>query len=137
MSKRIVRLAGLLPLLLAVAAGVPGAIDLPGDRLYPESVSIAPDGTAYVGSMSGGVLRVPLRTGKPEQWIKPGAFGSGALFGVLADTRNKLLWTCTNDFTARGVKVEGADAGSFLKGFDHSIWIIEPLVVERLAFPVH
>jgi sugar lactone lactonase YvrE len=109
----------LLPLtLILAAADAPKAIDLPGDRLFPESVSIAPNGTAYVGSVNGGVLRVTLATGKAEAWIKPGAYGSGALFGVLADTRNKLLWTCTNDLHARGVTVSGADAGSWLKGFD-------------------
>lgn len=118
MVKSVVRVAMVLPLLLGVAAGGPQPIDLPGDRLHPESVSIAPDGIAYVGGMSGGVLRVRLKTGKVEAWIKPGAFGSGALFGVLVDMRNKLLWTCTNDFTARGIKVEGSDVGSYLKGFD-------------------
>ena len=118
MRKYVGRISALVPLVLALAASdAPKPIDLPGDRLFPESVSIS-NGTAYVGSMSGGVLRVTLATGKVEAWIKPAAFGSGALFGVLADTRNKLLWTCTNDFRARGVTVAGADAGSWLKGFD-------------------
>ncbi len=121
MKRRIKRLANLLPFSLALAASAASAqqpIDLPGDRLYPESVSIAPDGTAYVGSMSGGVVRLKLATGKAEPWIAPAAFGSGALFGVLADTKNKLLWTCTNDFSARGHTVPGSDPGSLLKGFD-------------------
>lgn len=118
MRRPIARVMALLPLALTLmAADAPKAIDLPGDRLFPESVAIA-DGTAYVSSMNGGVVRVSLATGKAEQWIKPGAFGSGAQFGVLADTRNKLLWTCTNDFRARGVTVPGSDTGSWLKGFD-------------------
>jgi sugar lactone lactonase YvrE len=113
------KISALVPLVLILAAAdAPRPIDLPGDRLFPESVSIAPNGIAYVGSVNGGVLRVTLATGKAEAWIKPGAFGSGALFGVLADTRNKLLWTCTNDLRARGVAVTGADAGTWLKGFD-------------------
>jgi sugar lactone lactonase YvrE len=68
--------------------------------------------------MGGGVLRVSMKTGKTEQWIKPAAYGTGALFGVFADARNRMLWTCTNDFSARGVSVAGADAGTWLKGFD-------------------
>ncbi len=100
------------------SAATPKPIDLPGDQLHPESFSIAPDGTAYVGSMSGGVVRVSLKTGKAEQWIAPGAYGSGALFGVVADPRNKVVWTCTNDFSARGVTVAGSEPGSVLKGFD-------------------
>lgn len=96
----------------------PKPIDLPGDRLHPESVSITTDGFAYVGSMTGGVLRVSMRTGKVEPWIAPGAFGSGALYGVLADRRNGLLWTCTNEFPGTAVTVAGADPGHWLKGFD-------------------
>ncbi len=112
------KLAAVAPLTLLIAAGSTKTIDLPGDRLFPESVSIAPDGTGYVGSMTGGVVRISIRTGRAEQWIKPAAYGSGALFGVLADTRNKLLWTCTNDFSARGHVVPGSDPGSVLKGFN-------------------
>lgn len=112
------RLAATVPLALLVAAALPRAIDLPGDRLFPESMSIAPDGTAYVGSMNGGVLRVSMKTGRAEVWIKPAAYGSGSLFGVLADPRNRMLWVCSNDFTARGLSVAGEDAGHLLKGFD-------------------
>ena len=111
-------LAATLPLVLLMAAGSPHPIDLPGDGLFPESVSIAADGIAYVSSMNGGVLRVSIKTGRTEQWIKPGAYGNGSLFGVLADQRNRLLWVCTNDFSARGLTVAGADAGHLLKGFD-------------------
>lgn len=103
----------------ARAADAPAAaIVLPGDHLHPESVSIAPDGTAYVGSMTGGVLRVKLRSGAIERFVAPGAFGSGALFGVLADPRHGLLWTCTNSFAAPATRVAGADAGHWLKAFD-------------------
>jgi len=105
----------LLPLLLA-AAPLPSAIDLPGERLHPESVDVAPDGTFYVGSMTGGVLRVAH--GRAEPWVKPGGYGTGALFGVFADRRNRLVWTCTNDFTARGLVVAGSDPGSWAKAFD-------------------
>lgn len=94
-------------------------IALPGDKLHPESVSILA-GTAYISSMSGGVLRVSLRSRKVEQWIAPGAFGSGAQFGVLADPRNKLVWTCTNEYPGTAIVVAGADPGSWLKGFDLS-----------------
>lgn len=111
------RLAAMLPLLPLLAAAAPAPIGLPGDRLFPESISIS-NGIAYVGSMSGGVLRVTLATGRSEPFVKPGAFGSGALFGVLADPRNHMLWTCTNDFSRAGLIVPGAEPGHFVKGFD-------------------
>lgn len=117
---RMILAVALSALAAATTAATAGdtPIDLPGERLFPESVSILPNGTAYIGSMTGGVLRVSLRTGKAEQWIAPGAYGSGALFGVLADSRNKMLWTCTNDFPGTAVSVPGADPGHWLKGFD-------------------
>lgn len=96
----------------------PRPIVLPGDHLHPESVSILRNGTAYVGSMYGGVLKVSLKTGKVRRFIAPGAFGSGALFGVLADPRRGLVWTCTNDFPGSGLVVPGADPGHWLKAFD-------------------
>ncbi len=111
-------LARMLPLALLLAAGPPPTIELPGARLFPESLSITPDGTAYVGSMNGGVVRVSIATGKAQPWIAPGAFGAGSLFGVLADPRNHMLWVCTNDFSAIGLTVAGADKASLLKGFD-------------------
>lgn len=91
-------------------------LPLPGERLFPESVAIDPAGEAFVSSMSGGVVRVSLNSGKARYFIAPGAFGTGPLFGVFVDTRNELLWTCSNEFP--GLVVAGADAGSWLKGFD-------------------
>ena len=114
----VLKLAQLLAPLALVAAAPPAPIALPGERLFPESVSITPNGIAYVSSMTGGVLRVRMRTGAAEAWIPAGGYGSGALYGVLADPRNRMLWVCTNDFSARGLVVPGADAGHWLKGFD-------------------
>lgn len=121
-SSRFAMLAwsGLSICIAAACAASPDTISLPGDRLHPESVSITPDGTAYVGSMTGGVVRVSLKDGNAVQWIAAGAYGSGALFGVLADTRNGLLWTCTNSFPVPATKVPGADPGHWLKAFDLS-----------------
>lgn len=113
----------------AIAAGialaVPGVamaqaapIELPGARLHPESVSIAPDGTAYVGSMTGGVWRVDLAHARVAPFVAAGAFGSGALFGVFVDSAHHLLWTCTNSFAAPATHVAGADQGHWVKAFD-------------------
>ena len=103
----------------ALADPLPAPIVLPGDHLHPESLSIAPDGTAYIGSMTGGVLRVRLRdTQAVERFIAPGAYGSGAMFGVYVDTRHGLLWTCSNTFPAPLTKVDGADPGHWIKAFD-------------------
>lgn len=94
------------------------AIDLVDARLFPESIAISQAGTAYVGSMYGGIRRVSLKTRKVEAWIKPAAGGTASIFGVLADVRNGMLWACSNNFAAMGLLVPGAAPGHVLAGFD-------------------
>jgi sugar lactone lactonase YvrE len=108
---------GLAALALAGTALAERPVALPG-AVHPESISVTPEGTAWVGSMHGGVLKVSLRTGKAVPFVAPGGYGSGALYGVLADARHGLLWTCTNDFPGTVVKVAGADPGHWVKAFD-------------------
>ena len=111
------------PLLLVAVQGggalAQRSIDLPGDKLFPESMATDGKGTAYVSRTEGGILKVTLASGKIEQWIAPGAFGSSSIFGIFVDPVNKLIWACSNDLTAQGYGIAGADKGaSRLKGFD-------------------
>jgi hypothetical protein len=95
------------------------SITLPGDRVFPESITSMRDGTLYVGSLAeGGVMRVKPGASEAESWIKPGAFGSRSIFGVLADPRSGTLWACANDISAQGVPGPGSETGSALIGFD-------------------
>ena len=101
------------------AFAAPASIGLPGDRVFPENVTSTKDGTLYVGSLgSGGIIRIKPGAAKAEIWIKPGAFGSRSIFGVLADERSNTLWACSNDMSALGVVIAGSETGSVLKGFD-------------------
>jgi sugar lactone lactonase YvrE len=101
------------------ALAAPPSIDLPGDRVFPENIASAKDGTLYVGSLgSGGIIRIKPGAAKAEIWIKPGAFGSRSIFGVLADERSNTLWVCSNDLSALGVVIASTENGSALKGFD-------------------
>ncbi len=101
------------------AFAVPASIDLPGDRVFPENIASAKDGTLYVGSLgSGGIIRIKPGAAKAEIWIKPGAFGSRSIFGVLADERSNTLWACSNDLSSLGLVIASSETGSALKGFD-------------------
>jgi hypothetical protein len=80
--------------LLAVAVGFgapalaapPSTVEIPGDRVFPESVTSTSDGTLYVGSFAGGgVAKAAPGATKTETFIAPGAFGTRSTFGVLAD----------------------------------------------------
>jgi sugar lactone lactonase YvrE len=94
------------------------SIDLPSDRAYPESISSSRDGTLYVGNLAeGGIVRI--RPGsKPERWIKPAAFGSASILGVLVDEPSNTLWVCSNDLSSSGIKVARGGRGSALIGFN-------------------
>jgi len=95
------------------------SIALPGDHVFPENIASTHDGTLYVGSLgAGGVFRIGGQRPPPELWIKPGAFGSRSVLGVLADERANRLWVCSNDLSALGVASPGNEPGSSLKGFD-------------------
>jgi len=111
-------LFGLAAGLAQSAAAAPAAIALPGDKVFPESITSTADGTFYIGSVAeGGVMRV-RPGGQAESWIKPGAFGTRSVFGVLADERSGMLFLCSNDVSAGGVAGPGSETGSALKGFD-------------------
>jgi streptogramin lyase len=110
-------IAGCLMESNAIAA--PASIDLPGDRVFPENITSTKDGTLYVGSLgSGGIFRIKPGATKADLWIKPGAFGSRSIFGVLADEQSNTLWACSNDMSALGVVIASTENGSVLKGFD-------------------
>jgi sugar lactone lactonase YvrE len=101
------------------ALAVPTSIGLPGDRVFPENITSTKDGTLYVGSLgSGGIIRIKPGAAKAEIWIKPGAFGSRSIFGVLADERSNTLWACSNDLSALDLVIASSETGSALKGFD-------------------
>jgi streptogramin lyase len=101
------------------AFAVPALIGLPGDQVFPENITSTENGTLYVGSLgSGGIIRIKPGSTRAEVWIKPGAFGSRSIFGVLADERSNTLWACSNDLSALGILVAGTEKGSVLKGFD-------------------
>jgi sugar lactone lactonase YvrE len=110
---------GLLAAASVAKADNVSAVELPGDQVFPESISAAADGTIYVSSLaSGGIIRVAPGAAKGEVWIKPGAFDSRSTFGVLVDEKAKTLWVCSNDASGLGVKGPGSVTGSYVKGFD-------------------
>lgn len=77
--------------------GRPLDITLPGTRVFAESLSSLSDGTIIVGSRGhNNVMRIPPNSGDAAEWIKPGTGGLGAVFGVFADEKNKLLWVCSD-----------------------------------------
>jgi hypothetical protein len=93
-------------------------IALKNPRAFPENIVADHNGNLYVSNMAeGGVVRV--RKGRASMWIKPGASGSGATFGMMIQPEAKLFWLCSNDLSAMKL-MKSASGRSALMAFDLS-----------------
>lgn len=94
--------AGLLAACAGGASGVAAQaalpeITLPGERLFPESLTSDAAGHIYVGSNPGVIYRAAAGDTVAQPWIVPDAAnGLATVFGVLADDARGLLWVCSN-----------------------------------------
>ena len=97
----------------ALAAQPVTEITLPGQRLYTESITSLKDGTLIVGSLGhGNVSRIAPGKTAAEEWIKPGANGLNAVYGVYADEKHRTLWVCSNKYD------DGKGDAPSVKAFD-------------------
>ncbi len=84
---------------LAAGSGkpLPREIVIPGERVFPESLTSTREGSVLIGSIGA---RTIFRAGpgamRAEVFIKPGTDGLQSIFGVLADDRSGTLWACSN-----------------------------------------
>ncbi len=102
-----------------MAWAAPSTITIPGERVFPESVTSTSDGTLYVGSIvEGGIRPAPPGADEATPWIEPAAHGTRSIFGVLADEGTGTLWACSNDVSGLGIPSPGDAPGSSLKAFD-------------------
>jgi streptogramin lyase len=91
-------------------------ITLPGDRFFPEGITVTSDGTFFVGSMEeGSIVRVLPGATEAEPFIAPGANGLVSVLGLYADERRGLLWACSAD-AGNGKLADAAPVG--VKAFD-------------------
>jgi sugar lactone lactonase YvrE len=94
-----------LLLILAVTAApqsIPEIV-LPGQRVFPESITSTADGTLIIGSLGhGNVSRIAPGKTTAEEWIKPGTGGLNQVLGVYADEKAKTLWVCSNNMDGKG-----------------------------------
>jgi sugar lactone lactonase YvrE len=84
-------------------ADAPAEIHIPGDRVFPESLTSSANGTIYVGSvMTGAIFRATPGSDTANPWIKPGTDGLQNIFGVFADDRSRTLWVCSDALDPAG-----------------------------------
>ncbi len=95
--------------------GTTGDLAIPGEKIYPESITASADGRIFIGSITTRQIFI-VKPGKSsaEPWI--GADGEPALgvYGLFADNRSGTLWACFSSFPGSS----GTQAPSALVAFD-------------------
>lgn len=96
-------LATLLATSLAQAATRPAEIAIPGEKIFPESLTSSSDGSVIIGSIGAKTIwRAKPGANTTEAWIQPGTDGMQSIFGVFADLKSNTLWACSNAVGALG-----------------------------------
>lgn len=91
-------------------------IIIPGDRYFPEGVTVTSDGTFFVGSLyEGCIMRAKPGSEMMEPFIEAGANGLVSVLGLWADEKQNTLWACSSDF-GNGKLAGSAPVG--VKAFD-------------------
>ncbi|CAG0929925.1 hypothetical protein TFLX_01492 [Thermoflexales bacterium] len=81
-----------------ISAVKTGVIIIPGDRYFPEGVTVTSDGTFFVGSLfEGCIMRARPGTDRVEPFIEAGANGLVSVLGLWADEARQTLWACSSD----------------------------------------
>ena len=101
----------------APGSAPPPELHIPGDRVVPESLSSAQDGTVYISSVGTGIIRrAAPGSDTALPWIQPLLGPRTAVLGLYADERSGTLWACANTRSPRQDAVIGSP--SELQAFD-------------------
>ena len=93
--KKLVALLAVGGCQLALAT-TPAQIDIPGQRVFPESLTSSADGAVYVGSIGArSIYRAAPGAAVAVVWIAPGVDAPAGYLGVFADDRSHTLWACS------------------------------------------
>jgi len=91
-------------------------IIIPGNRYFPEGVTVSADGTFFSGSLyEGQIMRAHPGAGEMKPFINPGTNGLVSVLGLWADDSRNTLWACSSD-AGNGRLAGSAPVG--VKAFD-------------------
>jgi|HubBroStandDraft_6_1064221.scaffolds.fasta_scaffold109761_2 sugar lactone lactonase YvrE len=81
----------------AAAAAPPDTINIPGERIFPESLTSTSDGSVIIGSIAQkAVYRAKPGSATAEVWIAPGTENLNNVLGVFADNKAGTVYVCSN-----------------------------------------
>jgi sugar lactone lactonase YvrE len=90
-------LAPLAPLPSLAAASLPETITIPGEKIFPESLTSSSDGAVIIGSIGQKqIYRAKPGAAAAEVWIPAGTDGLNNVLGVFADNKSNTLYACSN-----------------------------------------
>lgn len=100
MSKSILKAGALATGLVAATlahAALPQTITVDGEKVFPESMTSAADGSVFFGSIGNKMIyRAAPGSDKAEPFVQPGTDSVQSTFGVFADSKTNTLWACSN-----------------------------------------
>jgi len=102
----------------ASASAMAATVTIPGDHVFPESMTQTRNGTLYFGSIGEGAIFVaPAGADTAKYFVKPNPH-LRSVTGVLADDRSNRLYACTNDWSMFGITTPGGKGPPALKAFN-------------------
>jgi sugar lactone lactonase YvrE len=79
------------------AAAPPATINIPGERIFPESLTSSSDGSVIIGSIGQKqIYRAKPGSADAAVWIAAGTDGINNILGVFADNKGNTLYACSN-----------------------------------------
>jgi sugar lactone lactonase YvrE len=85
---------GALP---AAATALPDTITVPGEKIFPESITSLSDGSVIVGSIGQkAVYRAKPGSDTAAVWLAPGTENLNNVLGVFADNKAGTVYVCSN-----------------------------------------
>jgi sugar lactone lactonase YvrE len=81
----------------AAAAAPPDTITIPGEKIFPESLTSTSDGSVIIGSIAQkAVYRAKPGSDTAAVWIAPGTENLHNVLGVFADNKAGTVYVCSN-----------------------------------------
>jgi glucose/arabinose dehydrogenase/mono/diheme cytochrome c family protein len=95
----------------------PAELSIPGEKIYPESLTSTADGRIIIGTITARTIFV-VKPGESTAapWIRPDNETTLGVYGVLADDKSNTLWACYSSFP--GSHESAPQSPSVLKSFD-------------------
>jgi glucose/arabinose dehydrogenase/mono/diheme cytochrome c family protein len=95
----------------------PAELSIPGEKIYPESLTSTQDGRVIIGSITARTIFI-VNPGESTAapWIRPDSELTLGVYGVFADEKSNTLYACFSSFP--GSDDAAPQATSVLKSFD-------------------